>query len=125
MAERSSYIWHTPRFRPARERWLVGPMNPLLTGTVYLRHAHGSLPLEKGGQEGFSNDSIEQILPDPPFSKEGTHNRGLRPNLSTISIKEAARGRLLTRRFKTSPDPSLVRRGTCPRAAATRFRQVT
>ena len=40
--------------------------------SVDFRHGRGSLPLEKGGQEGFSNDSIEQILPDPPFSKEGT-----------------------------------------------------
>jgi hypothetical protein len=32
--------------------------------------------------------------------------------LLTNLTKEGARGRLLTRRFETSPDPSLARRGT-------------
>jgi hypothetical protein len=38
----------------------------------------------------------------------GREGSGQNPLLT----KEGARGRLLTRRFKTSPDPSLVRRGT-------------
>jgi glycosyltransferase involved in cell wall biosynthesis len=37
--------------------------------TVDFRHGNSSLPLKKGGQEGFGNGSPEQIPLDPPFSK--------------------------------------------------------
>src|ERR1043166_2414031 len=42
---------------------------PLLTGTVDFRRGYGSLPLKKGGQEGFDPASFGQIPLYPPFSK--------------------------------------------------------
>ncbi len=52
-----------PRQNPAREG------RPSPSGTLDFRRGDEFLPLKKGGEEGFWNESFGQIPLTPPFSK--------------------------------------------------------
>jgi hypothetical protein len=83
---------------PLAVRRSVGPMNPLLAGTVDFRNGNGSLPLKKGGQEGFEDESFDKISLAPPFSKGEVD--AMRPgvHLSTARLSMSQVLRCWTRR---------------------------
>src|ERR1043166_7642474 len=57
---------------------------PLPGGTVDFRRGYGSLPLKKGGQEGFDPASVGQIPLCPPFSKGEPDAGSTTLHLSTL-----------------------------------------
>ena len=169
MAERSSYIWHTPRFRPARERLLVGPGLPAhsvhharararnRTRSSDIQHFDYDYAHEyRFAEHDFQNCRAKPVRPmnDPALgrcpvilvcqgarpSRRPLGRRGLLRVKGDLHFKTIDRSvrpeeppslwrRLEGRAFHNLPtaghSPSLVTRGTYPRAGATRFRQVT
>jgi hypothetical protein len=81
---------------------------PSLPETVDFRHGNRSLPLKKGGQEGFVDESFEKIPLNPPFPKGEDHPILAAAHLSTLSTKEGRGEVSLTSRFIRSELPPLT-----------------
>jgi hypothetical protein len=58
------------------------------------------------------DDSAREFIPG--YWPGSTIENAIREKFDSPLTKERERGRLLARGFNTSPDPSLVRRGTPP-----------
>ena len=77
-----------PAFAGTTDQRPLRQGSPSLSGTVDFRLGNRSLPLKKGGQEGFSNGSFRQIPLDPPFSMGEVDADSAGVRLSTLPERE-------------------------------------